>query len=110
MAGLPQPTAQDLETLADWGLSLDCLAKPEPVELWPCNEMPIALFSAMLTQWRMGYAGPVGLDYGAVPLVARMLRLRGRRLTEAFAGLRVCEAEALAVMAEQREQQRRQSS
>jgi hypothetical protein len=64
-------------------------------ELWPENESAVRLFRAMLSQWRVGFAGPTGLDYAAVPVVACALRLRGRALQSAFAGMQVMEAEAL---------------
>ena len=90
--------------MTEWGLSASQLAQTdkEPPSLWPENETPVLLFDRMLTQWRMGFSGPVGLDYSALPLVAQTLRIGRRALREAFDGLRVCEAEALRVMRERR--------
>lgn len=65
------------------------------VEVWPDNADAVRLFVAMATQWRMGSGGPVGLDYGIVPQLARHLGLRKRRLRAAFNGLQVMEAAAL---------------
>lgn len=54
------------------------------------------LFVALGTQWRVGMAGATGLDYAAIPVAARALRLR---VTEkVFDGLRTMEAEALRIM------------
>lgn len=72
------------------------------MELWPENVDAVRLFELMMSQWRVGPAGPTGLDYAAVPAVARLLRLRGGALREAFGGLRVMEGEALRAMAEGR--------
>ena len=97
-----QPTAADLATMAQWGLCAEHLAQPsrEPVGIWPDHVTPLRLFDALLTQWRMGAGGPVGLDYLALPVVARMLHVGRRALREAFDALRVCESEALAVIME----------
>lgn len=47
----------------------------------------------MSTQWRVGPAGPIGLDYSAVWLVAGALRLDMDR--EIFTKIRALEAETL---------------
>lgn len=97
----PQPTAHDLEAIAEWGLTADCLAPPEapPVDVWPENEPVVRLFAAMLTQWRSGPAGPVGLDYNVLGCVARCIGMRRQDLPEHFASLQIMEAEALSVFA-----------
>ena len=56
------------------------------------------LFLAMSTQWRIGMAGPTGLDYAALPMAARMAGVRLQR--ELLADLRLMEGGALAAMAE----------
>lgn len=103
MQGSPQPTADDLRSIAEWGLSPECLEQPNrnPIDLWPENQIPVALFEAMLSQWRMGGGGPIGLDYAALPTVARMLRIGRRDLREAFDAVRAMEGEALRVFAQQ---------
>lgn len=83
------------------GISADQLQQqPTTVELWPEHLAPFELFCAMLTQWRMGMAGPVGLDYAVLPWVADQLRFSARKLREAFRGLQAMERVALAIMAE----------
>jgi hypothetical protein len=100
--GPPTTTADDAQLMAEWGLTAAQLhQEPEACALWPETVGPFLLFEALLSQWRMGPGGPVGLDYGALPVVARQLRLAGRKLREAFSGMRVMEAEALQVFAEQ---------
>lgn len=40
---------------------------PQPrAELWPDHEAAFELFCRLHTQWRVGAAGPVGLDYTVV--------------------------------------------
>jgi len=39
------------------------------VEVWPETLPAIQIFLSVLTQWRTGPSGPVGLDYLAVDLV-----------------------------------------
>ncbi len=108
MAGPPRLSAQDAAAIAWLGLPPQVLAKPKDLELWPENQPAVDLFIVLSTQWRMGPAGAVGLDYGPVPLALSQLRLRGRQARDAFAGLQVMEAEALAWLAQQREKQQRE--
>ena len=70
----------------------------EAVDLWPENDRVLNLFCAVATQWRMGFGGPVGLDYNVVfHLMARM-RLADADYDDLFHDLRVAENEALAVI------------
>jgi hypothetical protein len=91
--------------LAQVGALAAAGAADEPADdglaVWPDNADAVRLFAAMLTQWRIGHGGPIGLDYGVLPVVARHLGLRKRRLQIAFTGLQVMEAEALAWFTEQ---------
>lgn len=64
--------------------------------MWPA----VCLFEALGTQWRLGPGGPSGLDYAAIPRIAKILGLKRRDLSEAFHDLRLMENEALAIMAE----------
>lgn len=72
----------------------------EEYEVWPDNWPAFLLFEAMSTQWRVGMGGAVGLDYNALKPVASMIGLKRAELSEAFADLRMMEAEALLVMSE----------
>lgn len=72
------------------------------VPVWPGQEPAARLFQGMLTQWRMGPAGPVGLDYGVISVVARGVGLRRRQAAAAFEELKVMEDEALAFFAERK--------
>ncbi len=75
------------------------------IEIWPENLPPFRLFLSLSTQWRSGPTGPTGLDYGVIEATARMEGLEAN--TETFQGVRACEAEALAVWADQRARERR---
>lgn len=98
----PQDRRDRDDALAAFGL----VAEGEPdeddqaLELWPETETPLLIFSALLTQWRMGPTGAVGLDYAVLPVVERRLGITRQQSREAFEGLRVMEREALAWIAE----------
>lgn len=68
------------------------------VEVWPENETTLRVFIAMGTQWRAGFSGPTGLDYGALPAVMRLTGVPRAEWPDVFAGLREMEAEALLQM------------
>lgn len=90
------PSAEQLGAL---GLSLADIEQEE-VKVWPDAWPALRLFEAMGTQWRVGQAGPSGLDYTAIPATAAMLAITRRNLPDIFPDLRIMEVEALAVMAE----------
>jgi len=52
----------------------------------------------MSTQWRVGAAGPVGLDYNTIPFVMRTLGIPVAERSAVFESLRVLEDAALATM------------
>lgn len=60
----------------------------------------------MTTQWNQGFGGPAGLKYESLPIVFRMTGVPRAEWPDTFECVRVMEAEAMRVMAEQREQQR----
>lgn len=76
-------------------------AEPDQCLIWPENLPAAQLFAKLLTQWRVGMGGLVGLDYAAVPLAGQCLGLRRGALRRALAGVQVMEAEALAWAREQ---------
>jgi hypothetical protein len=57
------------------------------------------MFEAMSTQWRTGFGGATGLDYTALPIMARMLGIPARQV---FSDIRVLEAAALKQMSADR--------
>ena len=66
----------------------------EPV-LWAENLHIAELWAALQTQWRVGFGGPIGLDYTAASTVMTLHNIDNQR--EALHGLRLMEAEALQV-------------
>ncbi|MFA9949159.1 DUF1799 domain-containing protein [Dentiradicibacter hellwigii] len=57
------------------------------IELWPENALPMQVFMAMQTQWRIGMGGATGLDYSALPVVEdRLKRPQKTRRAECFKG------------------------
>lgn len=77
---------------------------PPSCTVWPCNTSAVALFESLLTQWRVGPGGVVGLDYAVLPLVARSRGIAPRRLSQLLPDLQVMEDEALGIYAELAEQ------
>ncbi|MEO8640968.1 DUF1799 domain-containing protein [Pseudomonas sp.] len=75
----------------------------EDCEVWPDNWSAFKVFEAMTTQWRTGACGATGLDYSAIRSVASFLGLNRRQVVDIFPDIRVMEAEALRVMADQRD-------
>ncbi|MFJ2362459.1 DUF1799 domain-containing protein [Pseudomonas sp. NPDC087697] len=72
-------------------------------EVWPDVWSSFQVFEAMSTQWRTGACGATGLDYGVLPNVIRMCGVPLGERQRIFSDIRHMEAEALQVMAEQRD-------
>lgn len=70
------------------------------VEVWDENAESFELFTQLLTQWRMGFDGPTGLDYTAVLAVINSGEYRNKN--ELFSDIRVMEHAALEKIAENR--------
>lgn len=68
------------------------------IDLWPENVLPKDVFEAMGSQWRIGFAGPTGLDYGALTGVMRILRVPADDEIDVFDAVRVMEGAALTMM------------
>ena len=89
----------DAAALAVFGLTPEDFPDLDDiVEVWPDNEPAVRLYCAMQSQWRVGFAGPTGLDYAALPAVLSLLGVPADAHPDTFDCLRVMEAEALAVM------------
>ena len=77
------------------GLSAADVAEPEP-ELWPCCAPAVEVFSALRTQWRAApMGGVIGLDYGAIAPVLRLLGVPRADWRDLFTDLRVLEDGAM---------------
>lgn len=59
---------------------------------------------SMNTQWNVGACGATGMNYSSVPAVMKMMGIKKKDRPAVFADFQVMEAEALAVMDEQKPQ------
>ena len=102
----PQHTQQDIENMQALGLTPDMLEQPErapdEVGVWPDLAEAFGLFEALQTQWRIGLAGATGLDYAAIPLVARLRGLTTAALRALWPDLQAMERHALLLMHQRR--------
>jgi hypothetical protein len=73
--------------------------KPEEVDVFPDNWLPVRVFCLLSTQWRLGHTGPTGLDYSAIPAVMDMAGVKPKRRPDTFWAVREMELESLDVMA-----------
>lgn len=58
------------------------------------------LFERMSTQWRIGAAGPSGLDYGTIPTILQLSGVPQSDWPPLFDDLRIMEDSALTVIHE----------
>ncbi|MFC3873320.1 DUF1799 domain-containing protein [Neisseria musculi] len=72
----------------------------EQVEVWPCNRRAVELFIAVSTQWRVGFSGAYGLDYGAVAAVMDMQGIKRKSRRSLLRKIRLMEREVLSMWAE----------
>lgn len=84
--------------LASYGLTEADFADEDTVQVWPENWPAVGVFASLLTQWRVGMAGMVGLDYGVLPTVFRMRGVPRKDWTEMFDLIRVMEDAAMKEM------------
>jgi hypothetical protein len=75
----------------------------ETFEVWPDNWPSFRVMDSMGTQWRTGVSGATGLDYGVLPNVMRFVGIPAKERPGVFQDIRIMESEALAVMAEARD-------
>lgn len=87
--------------LAEMGLptTLSGHFEPEAVGIFDENIPAFLLFSELATQWRMGYAGPTGLDYAVLPAVFDVYPIAPADRRAMFDDIRVMERAALNEMA-----------
>lgn len=79
------------------------MAEADPViGVWPDNWVAVNTFVALSTQWRVGVAGPTGLDYGALPEVMRMTAVPRSDWPDVFECVRIMESAALGKMREKK--------
>lgn len=105
MAGSREDREEQDKALAAFGLVAEGRPEPEPVEMWPENEVPAMVFSAMQTQWRFGLQGATGLDYTAMPAVMGLAGVKKKHRADVFSAVQVMEREVLRLWAERRDKQ-----
>lgn len=97
--------ASDSE-LAAWGLKPEDYAAESPIdgiEIWKANWQAFCVFRDLETQWRIGMAGPSGLDYSAIEPTLRLTGVDTEVWPDVFQCIRVLEREAIDVMVAQSE-------
>lgn len=92
----------DAHQAALFGLSLSEIP-PEIIEVWDVNWSAFCVFHSMSTQWRVGMGGATGLDYAAIPVVAKMIGYKKKEVQDMFPDIQVMENEALITMGENKQ-------
>jgi hypothetical protein len=95
----PRSTAKD--DAAAFGLLLEDEEEDEGWQVWPENWPAFQVMTAMRTQWRVGFAGPTGLDYGVLPSVMALVGVAEEDRPDTFQAVQVMEAEALRIFRDQ---------
>lgn len=70
--------------------------------LWPENETAFQFWLSVQTQWVVGMAGPVGLNYSGVEMCMRMRRIKKNVQQQLFESIQVMEQAALEEWASKR--------
>lgn len=82
-----------------FGLSLEEIPDEE-ILIWDINLNAFKMFDALRTQWRVGMSGAIGIDYGVIRDVGKMLGFKNKEINDMFPDLQVMENEALITMRE----------
>lgn len=97
----PDGQVPESEGLAAFGLRWEGEVPDNDCAVWPDNWPAVMVFKHMMTQWIMGFSGPVGLRYEALPVVLRLLDLPRKEWSSLFPDVRLMESTALDCMHEQ---------
>ena len=82
--------------LAAAGLTVADLT--DEVEVWEENTEAFSLFAFLCTQWRVGMAGPTGLDYNVMFHKLDRMGLSPEAYAQMESDIQVMEREALSTM------------
>lgn len=82
----------------------------EGVEVWPENEQAFSIFYAMRHQWRVSEGVAFGLDHNVLFTRIDRLMLSEEDAAEIEEGVMAMEAEALAVMSDEREKRAKKAA
>lgn len=94
----------DVNTLStQFGIPADVMKMAEgfgddELMVYPDNEQIYRIFGDMITQWRVGAAGAIGLVYEALPTVFRIRRVKRADEEDVFNCLQIMERAALEKM------------
>jgi hypothetical protein len=80
------------------GAAIAQAMKNRVVEVWPENWQTFRLFYDLQTQWRIGFGGATGLDYGVLYRDLDDLGITGEERLRVKADLRAMEQAALDAM------------
>lgn len=69
-----------------------------PVGVWPDNLAAVNLFVVLMTQWRVGVSGVVGLDYNVLYRKMDRMKLTEAEYDDLEDDVRVMETEAMKTM------------
>ncbi|AFH20521.1 hypothetical protein HK578_016 [Escherichia phage HK578] len=92
----PPPPSEDLAASL-WGATPEDVCPP--VALWPDNAKVVAVFTDCSTQWRTGFGGAYGIDYGVLEWLFKMHGIENAQ--RAFKDIKLMERVALDEMARQ---------
>jgi hypothetical protein len=69
---------------------------PEPeVQVWDDNWLAITLFLTYSSQWRVGMAGPIGLDFNVIHHALDRKGITGEAFEDTIEDMKIIEATAL---------------
>ncbi len=89
------PSQEELDAI---GIKREDVEDTSDFEVWPENWLPYKVFSEVNTQWRVGAAGPTGLDYGPVQWAMGLHRIPKKQQLEVLRAIRTMESSALKQM------------
>lgn len=72
----------------------------EVIGIFPENWGALDVFMSLSTQWRVGAAGPTGLDYNVLPALMRMKAIPRSDWPATLENIQVMEDKALSIMHE----------
>jgi hypothetical protein len=74
--------------------------KHEDTDIFPDNWKSVGVFMDMITQWRVGMSGAIGLDYNVLPVIWNARRIRLAERGDLLDDLQIMEQAALEQMRE----------
>jgi len=81
------------------GLLPEDVADNSITEIWQENYQAFQIFTKLRTQWRVGMAGPTGMDYTLLPMLFESFGVKAKKRVALLDDLQIMETEALRVMA-----------